>query len=534
LRVDRYLDGMQTASTIGRRGFLARALGGLGAAVSTTGLWSQIAAGQEREPRGQMTWAIQANISPSWFDPAETPGIATPYIFLYALHDALVKPMPGRAMAASLASSWSESDDGLTYDFVLRQGLTFHNGDRFTAEDVKFSYERYTGTGAGELRQKIKAVTVMTPHLVRFTLYEPWSDFLTYYATPATGAGWIVPKNYTEKVGSEKFREQPIGLGPYRLLHFRPGVEVILEANTSYWRKTPSVKRLVLKSVPDATMRLTMLKRREADVAYALFGPLGEEARRDPSLKLEAVVSPATQWVVFTSRQYDRASPWFDRRVRLAANHAINRQAINEAETLGHSVPTGNIVPRRFDGALALEPYPYDPKKARQLLTEAGYARGFDAGHFAIDNVFTGLGEAIVNDLAAVGIRTKMRPLDRAADQAAHHDRTHNGLALQTSAALGSAATRIGTFIASTGAQSWIKDPQIDTWHAEQATERNRQHRHAILHRIQQKLYDEVRFIPIWELGVLHASGPRVAVSGLGLIPLLLFSGPLEDVQLKS
>jgi len=481
-----------------------------------------------------MTWAIQANISPSWFDPADTPGIATPYIFLYALHDALVKPMPGLAMAPSLATSWSESRDGLTYDFVLRTGVTFHNGDPFTAEDVKFSYDRYRGAGAAELGKKIKAVTVVGPHRVRFMLYEPWPDFLTYYATPATGAGWIVPKNYTEKVGSEKFKDAPIGLGPYRFGQFRAGVEVIFEANTSYWRKVPSVERLVFKSVPDATTRVTMLKRREADVAYALFGPLGEEVRRDPSLKLEAVVSPATQWVVFTSRQYDPTSPWFDRRVRLAANHAVNRRAMNEAETLGHSRPTGNIVPRQFDGTLALEPYPYDPTKARQLLAEAGYADGFDAGDFAVDNVFTGLGEAIVNDLAAVGIRTKMRPLDRAADQAAHHAHTHKGLALQTSAALGNAATRIGTFVASTGTQSWIKDAQIDAWYARQATERDRRLRQAVLYKIQQKLYDEVRFIPIWELGVLHASGPRVAVSGVGLIPLLLFSGPLEDVQLKS
>ena len=527
-------NGEHRLTSPARRRFLSRGLGGLGAAVSANWMPLRIAAAQQREPRGQMTWAIQANIAPSWFDPAETPGIATPYIFLYALHDALVKPMPGRAMASSLASAWSESGDGLTYDFVLRQGLTFHNGDPFTAEDVKFSYERYKGTGAGELRRKIKAVTVVNSHLVRFTLYEPWPDFLTYYATPATGASWIVPKNYTEKIGNEKFKEQPVGLGPYRFVHFRPGVEIVLEANTSYWRKIPSVKRLVLKSVPDATTRLSMLKRHEADVAYALFGPLGEEVRRDPSLKLEPVVSPATQWVVFTSRQYDPASPWFDKRVRLAANHAINRRAINEAETLGHSVPTGNIIPRKFDGALALEPYPYDPKKARQLLAEAGYAGGFEAGDFTVDNVFTGLGEAIVNDLVAVGIRTKMRPLDRAADQAAHHDRTHKGLALQTSAAFGSAATRIDAFVASTGAQSWIKDPQIDAWYAQQAKERNRQQREAVLYKIQQRLYDEARFIPIWELGVLHASGPRVAVSGLGLISLLLFSGPLEDVQLKS
>ena len=105
---------------------------------------------------------------------------------------------------------------------------------------------------------------------------------------------------------------------------------------------------------------------------------------------------------------------------------------------------------------------------------------------------------------------------------------------LQGSGAFGSAATRLDAFVASKGAQSWIKDPEIDAWYAQQAKERDRKKREALLHQLQQKLYDEVRFIPIWDLGGLHASGPRVAVSGIGLIPLFAFSGPYEDVQLKS
>jgi peptide/nickel transport system substrate-binding protein len=365
-------------------------------------------------------------------------------------------------------------------------------------------------------------------------LHEPWPDFLTFYATPATGVGWIVPKHYTEKIGSAKFKEQPVGAGPYRFVQCPPGVELVLEANPDYWRKVPHVKRLVMKSVPDPTTRLAMLKKQEADVAYGLRGALGEEVRRDPNLKLETTVPPGTHWVVFTYQQYDPTSPWYDTRVRLAANHAINRQVINEAETLGYSRPTGSIIPRKFDGALLLEPYTYDPKKARQLLVEAGYAHGFEAGKCTVDIDFTGLGEAIVNDLTAVGIRTTLRPVERAADQAAHREKTYKTLALQSSAALGSAATRLGAFVTSTGAQSWIKDPEIDAWYAQQATERDRQKRQALLHKIQQKLYDEVRFLPIWEIGGLHGPGPRVAVSGLGLIPLVFFSAPYEDVQLKS
>jgi peptide/nickel transport system substrate-binding protein len=522
-------------TSLTRRRLLQRTLSGVAGLAAWQDGWPQLrtATAQKREPHGQMTWALQVQIAPTWFDPAETLGILTPYIFLYAIHDALIKPMPDNPMAPCLATTWSESSDGLTYDFALRQGVKFHNGDAFTAADVKFSFERYKGIGAPELKTKIKAVEMVNPHHVRFHLHAPWPDFLTFYATPATGVGWIVPKNYTEKIGSEQFKEQPVGVGPYRFVHYQPGVELVLEASTDYWRQVPHVKRLVLKAVPEATTRLAMLKKQEADVAYSLYGALGEAVRRDPSLKLEPVLPPATQWLVFTHQQYDPQSPWYDKRVRLAANHAINRQAINEAETLGYSIPTGSIIPSKFDGALRLEPYPYDPQKAKQLLTEAGYANGFEAGDLTVDAVFTGLGEALVNDLAAVGIRAKMRSVERAADQAAHRDKTHKHLAVQLGAAFGSAATRLAAFVQSKGSQSWIKDPEIDAWYAQQAQERDRKQREVLLHRIQQKLYDEVRFIPIWELSVPHASGPRVAVSGLGLIPLFTFSGPYEDVQLK-
>jgi peptide/nickel transport system substrate-binding protein len=519
-----------------RRRVLQGTFGGMAGLAAWSQGWPPLrtAAAQHRAPRGQMTWAVHVQIAPTWFDPAETPGIFTPFMIMYALHDALVKPMPDNPMAPSLATAWHESPDGRTYDFALRQGVTFHNGDPFTAADVQFSFERYKGTGAPELKKHIKTVEIVTPHHVRFHLHAPWPDFLTFVATPATGVGWIVPKHYTQQMGSEKFKEHPIGLGPYRFVRYQPGVELILEAHTAYWRQVPHVERLVLKSVPEPTTRLAMLKTGEADIAYSLYGALGDEVRRAPHLKLEPVVSPATQWVVFTFQQYDPQSPWSDQRVRLAANHAMHRQALNEAVTLGHSLPTGSIIPRQFAGALPLEPYPYDPPKARQLLAAAGYAHGFEAGDLMVDSVFTGLGEAIVNDLAVVGIRTSMRPVDRAADQAAHRDKTHKTLAVQTSGAFGSAATRLATFVTSTGTQSWLKDPEMDAWYAQQAQERDRPKREALLYQIQQKLYEEARFLPIWELGVLHASGPRVAVSGLGGIPLFLFSGPLEDVRLKA
>src|SRR5256884_1453605 len=260
----------------------------------------------------------------------------------------LVKRMPGTRMAPGLAESWSASPDGLVYEFVLRKGVRFHTGDPVTAEDVKFSLERYRGTAASSFRERIAAVEVIDPQRVRVRFKQPWPDFMTFYGTPATGAAWIVPRKYVEKVGDDGFKKAPVGAGPYRFVSFTPGVELVLEAYEQYWRKAPSVRRLVFKSVVDETTRLAMLKRGETDIAYSIRGELAEEIRRTPGLALKPTGGAFTEWVVFID-QWDPKSPWSDRRVRLAANHAIDRQAINQAEYLGLSKVTGSIIPVAFE-----------------------------------------------------------------------------------------------------------------------------------------------------------------------------------------
>src|SRR5881396_3158887 len=174
-------------------------------------------------PAGQITLAATVTLAPTWFDPAETPGVITPFLTLYALHDALVKPMPGNAFAPCLAESWTVSKDGLTYEFVLRKGVKFHNGDPLTAEDVKFSFDRYRGASAKLLKDSVEAIETPDPGRVRIRLRRPWPDFMTFYAG-STGAAWIVPKKYVEKVGDEGFKKAPIGAGPYKFVSFTPGV----------------------------------------------------------------------------------------------------------------------------------------------------------------------------------------------------------------------------------------------------------------------------------------------------------------------
>src|SRR6202022_1474876 len=336
-----------------------------------------------------------------WFDPAETPGLITPFMVLYALHDAMVKPMPSGPLTPSLAESVSSAEDGLSYDFVLRNGAVFHNGEPVTAEDVKFSFERYRGVSHDVMKARVAAIETPDLRRVSFKLKEPWPDFLTFYGS-ATGAGWIVPKKYVEKVGDNGFKKAPIGAGPYKFVSFNPGVELVLEAFDQYWRKPPSVKRLVFKVIPDEATRLAALKRGEVDIAYSIRGELAEDLRQTPGLTLKPAVVQGVFCVYFAD-QWDAKSPWHDERVRKAASLAIDRQGTNEALAWGYSLITGNaIVPDHYEFFWHPPAPVYDPEKARQLLAEAGYKNGFDAGDYNCDSSYANIGEAIADNFAAV------------------------------------------------------------------------------------------------------------------------------------
>jgi peptide/nickel transport system substrate-binding protein len=484
----------------------------------------------QAKPEGEMRWALYVTLSPQWFDPAEVIGVLTPFWVMYALHDALVKPMPGKMLAPSLAESWTVSPDQRVYEFKLREGLTFHNGDPFTSEDVKFSFER--AKGAKLLQARVREVVLVDRYRVRFQLAEPWPDFMTFYGTLATSAAWIAPKKYMEQVGVEGFKKHPIGLGPYKFVSHTPGVELVMEAHEGYWRKMPSVKRLVYKSVLEATTRLAMLKRGEVDVAYLLDAPMAEDVKKDPSLKLAFSGAIGTFYLDFLE-QWDPKSPWADRRVRLAASHAVDRKALNEAENLGASRLTGNIVPRPFEFAVALEPHAYDPAKARKLLAEAGYPNGFDAGDVHPWPPYFSVGEAVAANLAAVGIRSRIRTMERAAFYSALASKKLKGVCVCINAVYGNAASRLSQTVPGDGAFAYGAYPDIEALYRQQATELDRKKRAELLRQIQTLLHERVRFAPIYDYIWPSGIGPRVEEPALMLIDPYPWSAPLEEVRLK-
>jgi peptide/nickel transport system substrate-binding protein len=479
-------------------------------------------------PEGTLTFGLHYSLPT--LDPAESESIITPYLTLYAIHDALLKPMPGAPSAPSLAESWSMAKDGLSAEFTLRKNVRFHNGDPVTADDVKFSFERYRGGGARILKDHVKEIVVLGPTRVRFVLKEPWPDFPAFYGTMATGAGWIVPKKYVERVGDDGFKKAPIGAGPYKFVSFTPGIELVLEAFDGYWRKAPSIKRLVFRIMPDETTRSAALKRGEIDVAFLLGGPVGEDIKRTPGMKLGAPLL-GIFWLDFPE-QWDPKSPWHDRRVRLAASLAIDRQALNQAETLGLSRPVGSIVPRDFEFALPFEPPAFDPRRARELLAEAGYPNGFDAGDLTPFPPYNSMGETLSGWLQTVGIRTRVRIMERATFMGAWREKKLKGVTLTITGIPGNAATRLEPFATSTGAFAYGALPEVDDLFRRQARELDKKKREAMLHQIQRILHDQVVFAPVYHLGFPTAQGPRVEDILANPVPGF-YLAPYEDLKLK-
>ena len=486
----------------------------------------------QTKPEGEMKFALYVTIAPAWFDPGEAqPGFFTPFWMLVALHDALVRPMPGKQHGAgSRRILERKPGQAAPMNSSCARGSNSITATRSPSEDVVFSFNRAKGA---QLHEKVKEVVAVDPYTVRFVLHEPWPDFMTFYGTFASAAGWIVPKNYFEKVGPDGFKNHPIGLGPYKFVSMKPGLELVMEANENYWRKVPSVKRIVFQSVPEATTRLAMLKRGEVDLAYLLEGQLGESIRddrdakarlfgrrRDQFHRLLRYVGPeiAVPRSARAQGGEPRDRPQVAERGRYARRLEAERQSRcrKTSNSRCRSSPTRTIRHRRKSCS---------PRPAiRTGSTPAICTRSRPISRPA---------RRSSNYLGAVGIRAKLRTMERAAFYSALGSKKLKGLCFCSTAIMGNASTRIAAIVPSDGTYAYGGWPDLDELYKKQLSETDPEKRGAMLAEIQKILHERVRFAPIWDYFWPSGVGPRVADAALMKIDPFPWSAPLEDVQLK-
>jgi len=488
---------------------------------SSTNVWA-------KSPKGVLKEVIHWGISADWLDPATGGFAISAHLAMYFYHDALLKAMPEGNFTPCLAESWTISEDARIYEFKLRQGVKFHNGDTMTAEDVIFSVNRYRAAQAKMLKDRIEKLEAVNPYLVRFTFKKPFPDFLEYLVPGVTTMAWVVPKKYIEKVGDAGFKKHPIGAGPYKFVEFTPGVRLVGEAFEEYWRKVPNIKRVEFIRVPEPATRLAMVKRGEADIGTLMQGVFYEDVKKDKNLRLLHPLSP-TRWLVYFSNQWDPKNPGSNPKVRKAMSLAIDRQTLADVH-----MPTCKgigVIGLEGDPNLAdFPPDPYDPAQAKKLLAEAGYAKGFHAGtYYPYQGGYWPMGEQIANYWKAIGITVDTKLLDRPAWMANREGkRMTNSLFIEPS----TAPTIGGRLSYLFGSSSYGNYPDIEkTWKEFENTVDPKK-RHALLLQVQKMIYDRTMFIPLVSTNSPAAFGPRVKGNPYKIQPLIWFTAPIEDIEL--
>ena len=312
---------------------------------------------------------------------------------------------------ASLATSWKALSDTV-WEFKLRNGVKFHNGDTMTAEDVKYSFDRVIEPGKtakkspqyGNIRA-IKEVRIVNPETIHIVTDKPYPlllERLVFFS--------IVPRKHIEKVGEQAFGESAtVGTGPWKLVEYKRDQHIKLEAFDAHWRGKPAFKHLVIRGIPEVATQVAELKTGGIDIIRNVSADLVPDLKAHPQTYVSAAPILRTHYV-----HMDMRHPPFDKKLaRQAANHAIDREAIVQKMMagLGRVVPTV-VHPAAFGYDPSVTPYPYDPKKAKELLARAGYPNGVDITLHSAFIEFRPVFEAIGQMLTEVGIRTTTKMWD--------------------------------------------------------------------------------------------------------------------------
>jgi peptide/nickel transport system substrate-binding protein len=492
---------------------------------------------------GSMVLGWHTNVAPRWLDPLQHDGGATPDNFLNAVQDALIKNFRNELYDhLALAERYEFAEDAKSATFWLRPGLKFHNGTPVTPADVKWGYEHYHGAWAAVLHATTESVETPDDVTVRFNFKQPFLDFPRLIGTAnVCGAGWVVPAKYYQEVGQDGFAQKPVGAGPYKLVAQEPGTKLEFEAFEDYYRPV-HVKKFTIISVPDSATRVAMLERGEADIVYGIPGELVARIKDNPKLMLAPVVS-GNFWLEFPGFQ-DPKNPFHDKRVREAISLAIDRDAINQAESAGFGVVDGNWINDDVQYALSWPKWEYDLTKAKKLMADAGFPNGFTVDWLTPAPPFYSRGERVISQLQAIGIRTRLQTLERSV----FLKRRQAGMKEWPGINIVFTGARVGASWANwyesefkcggmlAADEFCVKD--LDAKYEKYLASDKPDERKALAEEIQRGILENYYFVPVFRHAFMNAIGPRIAATKWqDVFPSAITTGypyPWEDIQLKA
>ena len=470
-------------------------------------------------PRGTLTIAMHFALDPGWLDPLEHSYAVTQQMYDYLVHDTMIKPMPYGYVTYGLAEHAELAADFRRAAFRLRPGLKFHDGQPLTTADVKWTYENFKGAYAKLFHDKLEHVQVVDDRTIVFHFKEPFIDFMDLYNGGVGGIGWIVPRHYYEQAGRDGFKAKPIGAGPYKLVSQQAGVQMVFEAFGDYWRRTPATKTIVVKGIRDPTARMAGLQTGELDLAFGMTGKLLSRLMSDRSLRWDPNFT-GPWWLMFPGYN-EQGSPFRDKRVRQAVSLAINRQFLVKQETQGISKSWGNwISPENRDALQGQDaPVPeYNLEKAKQLMAQAGFPDGFEVEYLPFPPYFD-MGERVLTDLRAIGIRGKLQSLEGPAFRAkigqGRKGVPGNRTIVQNiDPRAGGSKANVAVYAVCGSPASFVCEPQIETLWTKHQASLDLAERERLIKSIQRILLDDYYFVPIYWNSFVHGIGPRVLPEG--------------------
>jgi peptide/nickel transport system substrate-binding protein len=448
----------------------------------------------------------------------------------------LIYKGPNGDLRPGLVTSWKMSADGKEIDFALRKGVKFHSGDPLTTKDVQFSFERTFAKNPTHRTRlaSIERFEIIDDYHFKIHFKSPDVTFI-----PNRGGSMIISKTYYDRVGEDRFLKNPAGTGPYRCVRHAPGEYIDVERFEDYWGEKPSVKEARFLFVPEDATRVAKLRAGEVDFISACPYPMVNDVAKSPGLKVvRLATNHPTMAVVFSN--LNPKVPWHDKRVRLAMACAIDCDAIIKNILFGIPNRWVFLSPNELGYDPNLKHYPYDPKKAKELLAEAGFPKGFDLKFYwpatSRYPMPRETAEAIASYLDAVGIRTKLIAEEWAAFFS--RLRASKGAEAEYVSLFGAGRSAsadpsysLALFFSREGGMSVYNSPELDKMIAEAKATVDNNRRAEVIKRAVNKTIDDVAMIPIFNSVAIYAMKNNIDFRPTEKINMDLVN--LKDITVK-